>query len=271
MQNRELTPDEKKHFMEEIYYYEPYLIDAINNEIEANEIVDAIYFDLRSNELDRILQNDIYNDIQDKLKRIKEKENKIPEESTQKQEEEDSSHITFINNIRNYEIKEILDLYNQMLLKGNGNELEINNLIKRMEIARDVLVAMSSSAENEGEKNYYEDTIKMVKQKIQEMSESKNRSNQSIFMIQISNLKNEINKVREEYREMLADGHIDDEELDILINRMRKLSETASSLHPMSTNNKERYLFSEIIDEIDRELKKMITFRNKIEDSIRRF
>ena len=52
---------------------------------------------------------------------------------------------------------------------------------------------------------------------------------------------------------------------------MRNLSERTISIQSMTSNDKERYIFSEVIDEIDRELQKMITFRNKLEDSVRGF
>lgn len=198
-------------------------------------------------------------------------EKRVPNENNQKQDVEQTSTITFIDNIRDYEIAEILNLYIQMILSGKIDELELNNLIKRMEIVRDVLNATADLAKTEEEKKYYEDTIKMVNSELQKMINSKSKSNQSDFMAQINNLKQETNKLHEEYKQMFSDGYIDDEELDALIIRMRNLSKKTMSIQFMASNDKERHILYEVMDEIDRELQKMITFKNKLEDSVRSF
>ena len=96
--------------------------------------------------------------------------------------------------------------------------------------------------------------------KPKEELEVKSSSSNNIEQIRI-----ELKKLQREYHNMLDDGHIDDDELAVLIKRMNELSKDAGSMMHNASQN-ERQILSMIVSNIDDELKKMKNVQAKVTD-----
>lgn len=93
----------------------------------------------------------------------------------------------------------------------------------------------------------------------------------SNFSSNINMLKQEMSKLSIEYKEMLSDGMIDDQELEYLIEKMQILHDDAMSLKGNNLSRKEYQIVSDIISSILKEQRKMTTLKNGIEQSIQGF
>ncbi len=93
----------------------------------------------------------------------------------------------------------------------------------------------------------------------------------SNFSSNISVLKQEMSKLSIEYKEMLSDGMIDDQELEYLIEKMQILHDDAMSLKGNNLSHKEYQIVNDIISSILKEQSKMTTLKNGIEQSVQGF
>lgn len=84
--------------------------------------------------------------------------------------------------------------------------------------------------------------------------------------INMEQLKYDLKKLQTEYENMLSDHYIDNDELSILIKKMKELSQNAGSLMKLASTQRERQILNVIIDNIDEEKKKMIQVQNKVEE-----
>lgn len=87
---------------------------------------------------------------------------------------------------------------------------------------------------------------------------------------QISNanyLRSEYQKFASEYKEMLADGYIDDEELKRIMENMQVLSLTAETIKNNTTNLNEKEIVSAILKTINQEMIKLTTMQRGIEET----
>lgn len=78
-------------------------------------------------------------------------------------------------------------------------------------------------------------------------------------------------KLSIEYKQMLSDGIIDDQELDYLIVRMQTLHGNAMSLKGNNLSAKEYQIVNEIVASISKEQSKMTGLRDGIEKSVQHF
>ena len=82
-------------------------------------------------------------------------------------------------------------------------------------------------------------------------------------------LRNKLKKLQEEYHEMLSDGKIDENELEVLIRKINELSTDADGLLMFITTQIERQILNSIIDSIQEEKMKMKKTLNKMTDITR--
>lgn len=85
------------------------------------------------------------------------------------------------------------------------------------------------------------------------------KENNSEFSESINKLRQQIAKVNIEYKEMLSDGYIDDNELAILMERIKDLNKETLSLSSMASNQEEQMLISSIMQILSDEQKKMLS------------
>lgn len=113
-----------------------------------------------------------------------------------------------------------------------------------------------------------------MQERLKTVSPKKNEEvkvDNNVFLTNINNLKQEMNTLSVEYRQMLSDGMIDDQELDYLITRMQTLRNNAMSLKGNNLSPKEYQIVNDIIASISNERRKMITLRDGIEKSVQHF
>lgn len=82
----------------------------------------------------------------------------------------------------------------------------------------------------------------------------------------ISGLRNELRQIRDSYHEMLADGHIDDEELATLTNMLDKVIRDGYSLKDRVTSQSDVYAILSIIKRLEEEKRKMTHIKQGIEE-----
>lgn len=87
------------------------------------------------------------------------------------------------------------------------------------------------------------------------------------FSVMINQLKNQNIQISSEYKEMLSDGYIDDEELATLISRIKNLSDNALTIKSMVTDKKQEMMIDSIIEMINKERIKMTTKQRGIEET----
>lgn len=94
-----------------------------------------------------------------------------------------------------------------------------------------------------------------------------NSSDSLDFSVMINQLKNQNIQISSEYKEMLSDGYIDDEELANLIKKNNDLSDTAEMIKSMVTDKKQEIMIDSIIETINKEQMKIKTMQRGIEET----
>ncbi len=84
------------------------------------------------------------------------------------------------------------------------------------------------------------------------------------FSVMINQLRNQNSQISSEYKSMLSDGYIDDEELAILISRLKDLSNNASVIKSMVTDKNQEAIIDSIVEMINQENIKMTTMQRGI-------
>lgn len=116
-----------------------------------------------------------------------------------------------------------------------------------------------------------QERLKVIAPKQKEESKNYNNINNNDFLSNINNMRQEMNRLSIEYKQMLSDGMIDDQELDYLIARMQDLYRNAMSLKANNLSSKEYQIINEIVASISKEQSKMTGLRDGIEKSVQHF
>lgn len=116
-----------------------------------------------------------------------------------------------------------------------------------------------------------QERLKVIAQKQKEESKNYNNINNNDFLSNINNMRQEMNRLSIEYKQMLSDGMIDDQELDYLIAIMQDLYRNAMSLKANNLSSKEYQIINEIVASISKEQSKMTGLRDGIEKSVQHF
>lgn len=87
------------------------------------------------------------------------------------------------------------------------------------------------------------------------------------FSVMINQLRIQNSQISSEYKSMLSDGYIDDEELAILISRLKDLSDNASVIKSMVTEQSQELMIDSIIEMINQESVKITTMQRGIEET----
>ena len=186
------------------------------------------------------------------------------------------------NNLTDEEKQQIVgEIYYNMgyLAKYTSTEAEIMELVSKVinDLNNDDFEKnIQNQIINEIQEEYNERKNKSpIETSIEEQSSIKqlnNISEQPIetksdslnFSVMIDQLKAQNNQISSEYKSMLSDGYIDDNELAILINRLNTLSDNAAIIKSMVTNQSQEAMINSIIEMIDHENAKMTTMQDGI-------
>ena len=87
------------------------------------------------------------------------------------------------------------------------------------------------------------------------------------FSVMINQLRTQNSQISSEYKSMLSGGYIDDEELAILISKLKDLSDNASVIKSMVTDPNQEIMIDSIIEMINKESIKMTTIQRGIEET----
>lgn len=150
--------------------------------------------------------------------------------------------------------KEIMEIVNSVL-----NDLSITEPDKKL---GDIILADMQERWNKIERKKINNHDKSP---IREKKET-SRSEQSDLLIQINNLRKDLEKISKEYHQMLSDGYIDDEELATLIKRIKVLEEDTYVIKPLASTTDEKKLLNSIIEMLNKEQKKMIQMQRGIQN-----
>ena len=147
--------------------------------------------------------------------------------------------------------KEIMELLSKVVVDLNNDDFE-----------RKIQNQIISDIQNKRNKTMGEN-VRVVDQKQSTQTEKKD------LFKNIEMLKDKLKRLQIEYHDMLSDGYIDDNELEMLIRKMSELSNDADELMRFATTSNERYILNSIIDTINDEKRKMIKSQNSVEEMSR--
>ena len=177
-----------------------------------------------------------------------------------------------IGNLTQDEKKQIVGeiyYYEGFLVESLRNERDIGDVLTK---------AMQDFSNSQFEQSVLSSLIYELQERLKIVSPKKNEEvkeeikvDNNGFLTKINNLKQEMNTLSVEYRQMLSDGMIDDQELDYLITRIQTLRNNAISLKENNLSPKEYQIVSEIVSSISNEQRKMTILKNGIEQSVQGF
>ena len=108
---------------------------------------------------------------------------------------------------------------------------------------------------NEKSQNLQAQLNSILKETHEELIQKKRKS--------LNNIKEKIEKLRNEYKLMLSDGYIDDVELDNIILEINKINNYVVILEKMLSNPKEKDIISSTIIIIEKEVNKLESIKNE--------
>ena len=175
------------------------------------------------------------------------------------------------NNISDAEKKQIVgEIYFciDKLVEEAKTDAEVINLVSRV---------VDDLNKDDFEKNIQQHILTelLEKQKKKESSPQATNddktpdTNKSELQNSLDDLRSKLKKLQEEYHEMLSDGKIDENELEVLIRKINELSADADGLLMFITTQSERQILNSIIDDIQQEKMKMKKTLNNMTDIAR--
>lgn len=181
--NVQVSEEQKKQIIGEIFYNEGYLIKSLNDAEEIRQVMTRSVNELSNNDMQLRLQNIILTEIQEKYKQLYPDVKQVEQKNIQEQ---------------------------TVNINSNNEELDLSGLIEQ--------------------------------------------------------LKMELNQVQNEYRSMISDGYIDDEELTTLLVMVNKVINNGYALKSLATNPSDLRVISVIINSLEEEQKKMKQKQSRIEE-----
>ncbi len=148
----------------------------------------------------------------------------------------------------------------------------VNSLHSEEEIRQIMTKAMQDFSNTQFEQYILNSLVSELQERLKIITpKGEINTNNSDLSVSINNIKKGINKLSIEYKQMLSDGKIDDQELDYLIKEVQKLYITATALKANNLSPSEYQKVNEIIAIISKEEIKMLSLRENIEKSIQNF
>lgn len=143
-----LTQDEKKQIVGEIYYYEGFLIESLKDEKDIGDVLTKAMQDFSNSQFEQSVLSSLITELQERLKVVSPKKNK------EQQEEVKAENNNFLSNINN--LKQEMNIlsaeYAEIRSDGKVDDRELDYLITRMqELYR---TAMSLKGNNLSPKEY---------------------------------------------------------------------------------------------------------------------
>lgn len=181
--NVQVSEEQKKQIIGEIFYNEGYLIKSLNDAEEIRQVMTRSVNELSNNDMQLRLQNIILTEIQEKYKQLYPDVKQVEQKNIQEQ---------------------------TVNINSNNEKLDLSGLIEQ--------------------------------------------------------LKMELNQVQNEYRSMISDGYIDDEELTTLLVMVNKVINNGYALKSLATNPSDLRVISVIINSLEEEQKKMKQKQSRIEE-----
>ena len=158
----------------------------------------------------------------------------------------------------------------------------IDNLVKEANTDEEVINLVSKVIDDLNRDDFEKNIQQHIITDLQEKQNKKKKSSQqatndnkepdtkkSELQNSLDDLRGKLNKLQEEYHEMLSDGVIDENELEVLIRKINELSADADGLLMFIATQTERQILNSIIDNIQEEKMKMKKTLNNMKDVAR--
>lgn len=143
-----LTQDEKKQIVGEIYYYEGFLVESLRNERDIGDVLTKAMQDFSNSQFEQSVLSSLISELQERLKIVSPKKN---EEVKEEIKVDNNGFLTNINNLKQEMIKLSAE-YDEIRSDGKVDDRELDYLITRMqELYRS---AMSLKGNNLSPKEY---------------------------------------------------------------------------------------------------------------------
>ena len=145
----------------------------------------------------------------------------------------------------------------------------IDNLVKEANTDEEVINLVSKVIDDLNRDDFEKNIQQQILTDLHEKQNKKKKSSQSELQNSLDDLRGKLNKLQEEYHEMLSDGVIDENELEVLIRKINELSADADGLLMFIATQTERQILNSIIDNIQEEKMKMKKTLNNMKDVAR--
>lgn len=132
--NIQISEEQKKQLIGEIFYYESYLIEALSNDEEIRQIMTRSVNELSNNKQQVWLQDIILNDLQEKYKQLHPEKQEVEQqqnvqEAAEKSNNNDGLDLSVLIQQLRMELNQIQNSYHSMLSDGYIDDQELATLL----------------------------------------------------------------------------------------------------------------------------------------------
>ena len=131
--NTQMTEEQKKRLIGEIFYNEDYLIESLSNDEELRQIMTRSVNELSNNEMQVKLQNIVLTEIQEKYKQLhpekKEVEQQQNVQNTTENKNNDGLDLSVLIEQLRMELNQVQNAYRSMMLDGYIDDEELATLL----------------------------------------------------------------------------------------------------------------------------------------------
>lgn len=149
-----LSDDERKKIVGEIYYYESYLVNSLNDEKEIMNIINKAVNDLSDTKFSNVIFNSLISDLQEKIK---------PKENIK-----ETAHSN-LENLKN-EYEGFVNQYKVMLEDGIIDDEELSRIMININNIKETVSFIKENSVSETEKKIADELIESIEEKIGKMN-----------------------------------------------------------------------------------------------------
>lgn len=172
-----ITEEQKKQIIGEIFYNEGYMIEKLSNDEEIRQLMTLVVNNLGNSELETRLSNIILAEMQEKYKKLhpenqKQEESKEDKNMNNSNNDSDNLDLSSLIEQLNKELEKIKNHYNAMLTDRNIDDEELTVLTNMINRAIDDGYSLKSLATDQND-------IRMISSIINTLEEEQNKMNKT--------------------------------------------------------------------------------------------
>ena len=176
--NIQMTDEQKKQLIGEIFYNEGYLIESLSNDEELRQIMTRSVNELSNNEMQIKLQNIILTEIQEKHKQFHPEKQEVEQNQNVKKTTENKNNegldlSVLIKQLRN-ELNQVQNAYRSMLSDGYIDDEELTTLLGMIDKVINNGYSLKSLATNQSDLRVISVIINSLEEEQKKMNKMQN-------------------------------------------------------------------------------------------------